>query len=67
MLKDMPTGPYYMVDFCNILYEGQNIPMGMYKIFIEKSPEDDINKRYPCFYTVVDGTSQPSLIKNKYL
>lgn len=37
--------------------------MGVYRIFIRDSPNTD----YPVFFTVVDGVSQPSKIKNTYL
>jgi hypothetical protein len=59
-----PTGPYYLREFLNIHYRGQKLIMGIYKIFIEATP---MNDEFPIFFTTVDGTSQPSIIRNSYL
>jgi hypothetical protein len=61
---NFPVGPYYTIDFGGpILFTGQVIPMGCYRIFIEESPITD----FPVFFTTFNGRSQPSNIKNTYL
>ena len=56
------TGPYYRLNLGNVLYEGQKLKLGIYRVFIKDSPAD--SKNPPVFYTCKDGKSQPSIIKN---
>jgi hypothetical protein len=45
-----------------VLYEGQKLKLGSYRIFIKDSPAH--TKMPPVFYTTKDGKSQPSIVRN---